>query len=113
MFDPVKNAKVVGFLIVLLTLLGVAAIYGFGEGVSFTPLAIVLTLASLVVAYGLIKTKLWGVYGLGLLGLISLVQMLISFSSGEQVTVGSWVTLAFYAALFFWFFSSRNKFSKK
>lgn len=113
MLDPVKNAKIVGYLFFLFALIdGISFIGNLNNFSNPATLIMAVDLAiSLAVAYGLIKTKSWAVSGTGVLALLRLGEIFYNYSVGASPLKGTLIVLAIYAVIFFWFFPARKRFS--
>ncbi len=107
MLDPVKNAKVIGIIFEIFAVLDLLSSLSSG-----VPILIGLSSGLLVVGFGLIRKKLWAVYGLGVLTLIRLVITILYVAQGEVASTGMYMTIVIFALLFFWFFSARKRFIK-
>ncbi len=114
MLDPVKNAKVMGFLFIILGVLKINSLIvhaGESESIELI-LNACLTLIPFVVGIGLFQKKLWGVYGNGLLVVLIVLEIIYNYFVLATVSVGDLVSLAIYIVLFLWFWSAKQKFSK-
>lgn len=74
-------------------------------------LAFGISVGWLVTGFGLRKTKLWAIYGIGVFALIQLALIIFSSTAGEPMSMDSIISLVVMAVLFFWFYSAKNKFA--
>ncbi|MGD9129438.1 MAG: hypothetical protein PVJ09_03050 [Candidatus Woesebacteria bacterium] len=102
-FNPVSNAKALAFLFFLLAFISLLDIIN-GES---SLLGMAMGFLYLVIGIGLRKQKLWGVYGLGVLAVVTLLAI---FAFGSIPTLLASFLIA--ALLFFWFYSAKSKFKK-
>ena len=113
MLDPVKNAKTIGFLLIIVGLItGFTRLFDlmkFQDLVATFVFAI--SVGWIITGFGLRKTKLWAVYGIGVFALIQLALIIFSSTAGESMSMDSIISLIVMAVLFFWFYSARNKFA--
>lgn len=114
MLNPAKNARAIGFLLFIGSLLGIISLIGALN--EYTPLAIFISTVTeiivLVVAYGLIKNKVWSIYGIGAIAILKVLTILYNYTLNLEPTRGSLVALAIYIILFFWFYSGKKEFKK-
>lgn len=114
MFDGAKNAKIIGYLLFIFSLIDLVSM--FGSASEYTMSAVVLSLigsiGSLIVAYGLIKTKIWSIYGIGMLALYRIVLIFYNNSVGSSASLGVLFMLGVNIILFFWFLSAKKNFKK-
>lgn len=113
MLDPVKNAKTIAFLLIIVGIF--STFLSLARFTDSDPLSALIKLGSgilyLVVGFGLRKTKLWAVYALGISALIEFGLLIFSLAGGEELSLVSVISIAITAALFAWFYSARTKFS--
>ncbi|MFH0937246.1 MAG: hypothetical protein V1808_03050 [Candidatus Daviesbacteria bacterium] len=119
MLDPVKNAKTIGLLFIILgvldTFLGVAGFINLGIGLRqvdmlVTMVNLILGIGYLAIGIGLRKTKLWGVYGLGIAALIQLGVFILGIINGTGLSVGVLIISIITILFFIWFYSVRARF---
>lgn len=123
MFNAVRNARIIGILLILFGLFdflsGIKTLTDFlnnskaliaEDVLNFIPLVAGPVIA-IVAGFGLFKSKLWAVYGIGLLVLVRIIT-LIWASSEVAITTGNFVVVGIYILLFIWFYSSKKDFSK-
>lgn len=122
MLDPLKNAHAVGTLLmglgILYSLMLLLAIFqsplgfsGVAEakgGMGAYLLVIAVAIGYLAIGFGLRNKKQWAIWGLGVIALINILQLL----SGKEMSIISIIITAITGALFVWFLSAKNKFSK-
>lgn len=123
MFNAVKNARIVGILLILFGLFdflgGIKTLTDFlnrgnaiiAEDVPSFIALVAGPVIAIVAGFGLIKSKLWAVYGIGLLALVRIITLLWA-SSEVAITTGNFVVVGIYILLFIWFYSSKKDFSK-
>lgn len=114
MLDPVKNAKTIAFLLIIVGVLN--TFLGLVRFTDTDPLSALIKLGSgilyLAVGFGLRKTKLWAVYALGISALIEFGFLIFSLVGGEELSLVSVISIAITVALFVWFYSAKGRFSK-
>lgn len=114
MWNPVKSTPVIGYLYLLLTLVSGVYIYSqYKNSPDLFATLLIGIVPQLIIAYGLIKVKLWGVYGLGLLAVLTLATMLMKVYLGETLQIESVILFVVFGGLFFWLYSAKNKFTSK
>lgn len=114
MLDPVKNARVIGYIFLFIALLDVISLPTILNNLqdSANLIMIVGLITLLGTAYGLIQDKLWAVYGVGILAVLQLIGIIYNSSLAISPSMGTLIMLLVYAVLFLWFFSAKSKFSK-
>lgn len=115
MLDPVKNARALGILLLIIGVIQLPFVLLVVKvnGLTFLSLiSIVFSAASLVVPYGLFKTKAWAVYGFGLITLLILVSVLASYVTEKTLDVKSLLGFVISVAIFLWFYSGIKRFKK-
>lgn len=111
--DAVRGAKVVGYIFIVLTLLGGLVLLPSLHSLDFNSIYVLATtIFSVIVAYWLIKTKLNGVYGMGILAILSVFDLIRVLANNRSLTFGNVGVVLLWGLLFFWFYSSKKKFSK-
>lgn len=115
-----KVAKIFGYLFIILGGLGVFGGLGSlslglsAETLSTNPLVILIQgIVTLVIGIGLIKTKLWSVYGFVFLIIFNLILQIVSgntalLSFNPVAIIGILIQLS----LAYWFYSNKNNFLK-
>ena len=92
MFDPVKNAKVLGILFLVIGLIQLPFLV-FGVGTSnssvFSLISFLVEVILIVVAFGLFRAKNWAVYGFGFLTILSAIGVLTSFISDRSISMSN------------------------
>ena len=108
----VQVAKYIGYSYALLTLVACVYFYQANKDSSDLATALLVTLIpQLAIAYGIVNAKLWGVYGLGLIAVLTLITMFLNVYLGKEFDSVSAGYFIVFGLLFFWLFSSRSKFS--
>lgn len=114
MLKAEKNAKVIGYILFILNLIDLISALSTAsefEG-SAVALSLIGSIGGLVVGYGLIKTKVWSIYGVGALAVYRLLLIFYNSSVGFSPTTGVLIMFAINVLLFFWFLSAKSKFKK-
>lgn len=108
--DPIANAKVLGFLMILGNGLNLLILI-----IGFSPqyiISIGYSVLGIIGGLGLRKTKLWGLYFLLGTTVLTIVQVLYSAYQGQPfVQVGLFFAIV-NVALVAWFFSAKSRFLK-
>lgn len=107
MLDPVKNAKATGLIIFVLSLFDLPLLLNLSDNLIASGLTAISVIGSIVVGFGLYKTKAWAVYGIGLLALAKLLFIILGAGSSGAILI-----LLIYGFLFFWFLSAKSRFSQ-
>ncbi|TSC87587.1 MAG: hypothetical protein G01um10147_565 [Microgenomates group bacterium Gr01-1014_7] len=115
MFDPVKNAKVLGVVYLALGLIGIL-FNVFFLGLSQLSLASVIsflsTIMMMVVAFGLFKTKAWAVYTIGVLAFLSIIGLVYVYITTQNIGSRDIFNVGINVGIFIWFYSAINRFNK-
>ena len=112
MLDAAKNAKSFGYFLFIVSLIGLINLLLKIHQYSFvsSALAVVISISTIIVSYGMTQKKSWSIYGLALLALYELCYVFYLNFSLNKLTPAPIVTFAIYLILFFWFYSAKSKF---
>lgn len=116
MLDPVKIAKPYGAVVFLLfglleVLSPVFSLYTSENRVSeIDLLSLVFGMVGMISGYGLYKTKVWGIYALGILALLKVLGIFYDSSNGYDISTGSLISPLLLIVPFLVFFLVKNKF---
>lgn len=113
-------ARISGFISLLLGLIvGVATLLIIVSGTTTKPgelspfFLLFQAIAFLVAGVGLIRTRLIGIFGIGILALLDLIIIIYRYTNvQEPPSADKLLYLLIYSVLFLWFFSNKQKFSK-
>lgn len=116
MVTPIKVAKIIGTLIIISSaplFVNIMRDFSSGQADLFgLVFYLIIGIITLLTGYGLYKSKVKGIFGLGILGVFQLVMLLLYTPDTELSSPISWLLIVLYLALFVWFYSTRKQFSR-
>jgi membrane-bound ClpP family serine protease len=113
MLNPVKNAKVIGWLLIIFGAYDLYNLLRSNNSIDLIVLFLLVTnILPILTGFWLIKRKVLGVYGLAAMVVLDIITLVLGFYSEGNVSISQVLILVVTTILFFWFWNAKNKFSK-